>query len=695
MSDLNIILPGEEVISDVPQNKADGSEQALPSAIELLGEEDRAEVEEYLLTEVSRVFDALSERRKSMDIWRRQREVKPEFKRKSEPFDGAANSVPPISAMETATVYGNLQSTFEMRNPPWTVGNVSLEKEVASWAAITEKYINMLADSPTDLNFKKFKQTILYESGSLGNIVGKIAWVNDRWAFPTIDGGAENVVEFVKDYGTKLIPINPDDLLYPPEWDSLQKMPWFGYKYSLPGYEVKRRKVGGYYDYGDSDDGEEFKFGDTGSTTATEGQLNEATRQGVNLSPEKDSYDFYELYVYWSNPNFNGVVTDYIVTIDLAENKIVKVQYNTFGYRPFINFPYLLIPHRFEGIGVGHLTESMQEVGTSVFNMVLDNANYTINKTFVAKVNAGLGGTIKMQPGKVIPVEGETSDIAPLNAGGVDPIGFNIVGMAQNFVHQATGMSETMAGMADSTLKSRDTFAGASMRLQQGKGMFAAVVDNLVDCFGQLGMFVFINLVLHKTEVIEYEQKLQRMSTEDITLLEQALNMDVKDIPTKLKFSIKTTALDQTEEVKRQNYAMLMSMMWQYYGQLTPVYAQLVSPQAPPQLKDFLMTIVIGSTTMMEKILNSILGTEAGNVLPDYTMFEYLKQINANAQAAMMGQMQAAQAAGAMQQNGGLGDLQGIGAAGAQGSPGGSGVGGQPVNGVPAEGGGSENLAGM
>ena len=46
------------------------------------------------------------------------------------------------------------------------------------------------------------------------------------------------------------------------------------------------------------------------------------------------------------------------------------------------------------------------------------------------------------------------------------------------------------------------------------------------------------------------------MSSEDKVLIKEILNMGVEDIPTKFKFNIQTTALDQTEEAKRQGMLM-------------------------------------------------------------------------------------------------------------------------------------------
>ena len=176
------------------------------------------------------------------------------------------------------------------------------------------------------------------------------------------------------------------------------------------------------------------------------------------------------------------------------------------------------------------MTEGMQDEITTIHNMSIDADKLAISTPCKYKKDRGIQPNMSMYPGKMIPVE-EMDDLIPMSLGNVNLASINREGQSYQYAARNSGISDTMAGFADTTLKSRDTLGGQTLRYQQGMGMFNAIVEGFMDFFSRVGMKIFYLLVNNRDKVIEKEKTLGRMSNEEIKVLDAALNIDVTEIP--------------------------------------------------------------------------------------------------------------------------------------------------------------------
>jgi hypothetical protein len=178
-------------------------------------------------------------------------------------------------------------------------------------------------------------------------------------------------------------------------------------------------------------------------------------------------------------------------------------------------------------------------------------------------------------------------------------------------------------------------------------GIFSSVTEGLVEFYSEIALLVMYQLVKNRELVIAKEERLQRLSTEDIGILKEALDIPLGDLPMKLKFSIRTTEIEQTFEAQRQNLMTRTQLYAMFSEKIIPLFAQMSSPQIPPELKIVLGRITVGTCKMMEDAMKFFGEDETGEYVPSYQKMDaMLDMIREMEQAGMK--------AGGMQQGGGM-----------------------------------------
>jgi len=364
-----------------------------------------------------------------------------------------------------------------------------------------------------------------------------------------------------------------------------------------------------------------------------------------------------------------------IVTIHLGSGTVLREEYNRIGRRPMGVCKYMFVPYQMPGRGVCQMVEKMQDECDTVHNMRADNNKFAINNALQAKRGYGIKPNESIRPGKVYMVD-EIGDIQPFKLGNLQYASINEENLATMNAQKAVGMPEIMSGFADSTLKSRDTFSGQNLRLQQSKGMFGAIINNMTEFYNEMGMIILYQLVHNRDKVIEKEYTLKRLSEEDISTLNEALNIPIKELPMKLQFKVRVRSVEETKDVQRANLLMFSQLLDQYTQSAVQSAIALGNPNAglPPQAKEILSKSLEGKTRIMNTILELIGIDNIDDYMVDAdVMAEQEKQMKAR-QLMMQLQQQIQQQAqggavnnGSIQENGGTGEQGGNGEIGGNG----------------------------
>jgi hypothetical protein len=576
----------------------------------------------YLQDEVEFALQEQSGRRKKWDRWRRQREALPEFETKTYPFKkGSSNSVPPVAQVNTNNVYAGLNNIFGAPKPFWTVSAIRVdEPEDLAIASISTKYLDILAQGKHDLNKKKISKTIHYETGSLGLCMVKVAWTRKSWTISEDEMGVATVDrEVVLHNGPEIIPIPAEDFLYREAYQDLQSAPWVGHVLHKTWPEIKQLGETGFYQ--NIDQIEEFY-----KLLPDENLSNQEAREKAQHLPS-DNWDIHEFFVFWE---VDGKIRDYVITMELESGIILRSSINGIGARLLEGFGYLIRPHRIEQIGVGQLSDHMQEECTMIHNARIDGIHVGVAPMFKARRNSGVKEGEMVSPGKIWLVDDPTRDIDIIKAPEPFSGSFQAEQMAFQYARQAVGQPEDVGGFANVTAKTRDSSGMVRQRLQQQGSVFASVTEGVEDSWGAVGEMVWLLLIHHKEEVIESERLIGRLTEKELGMLQKALDIPKDQVPIRLKFGVRTSDIEQTFETKRQNLLTRVQLDTMFFQQTMPMVQTLFGPdgqkmqQMAPELWKYMARMYTARCRTQEQILKFFGEDDTMKYIPDYKKLEAL-----------------------------------------------------------------------
>ena len=596
----------------------------------VLDQENAKKLADYLHEEIEACETERTGRVGKWKKWRRQREARPERETQSYPFEGSANVSVPLASMLTQNMYAYIKATFEARDPLMAVTSYTgLSKDVDE-AKTIEKYLDLLAESPFDLHLRSKARDIIYEGSSMGTVFVKVPWTSDRWVFKTKDqeGNMVDIESYLHD-GPEWAPISLDDLFYRENVIDLQRAPWVSHRVTLSEPELHNRGVDGIYDFID-----EVKR--NFRTEELEEKTEDDARRGTALQAIK-VYDLFETYVFWQLPDTEYMI-DLLVTYHRESNKIIRAEYNELGIRPIGPASYLIRPNSLDGIGVGWLCEHMQDEVDTHHRMRINNAHFAGMRMLAVKRTAGVKAKEKIFPGKIWKVDDPSKDIVPIEIGEVYQSSLAAEQMAMMYAERVVGFSDAQRGMSDQIAKSGTSAQLQMFNAQQGGKLINSVIEGMVDSWSMFAMFTVFQLVKNRSRVIANETLAKRLTPDEIKELDSALDMPLESIPRRLKFSVRTTQMDQTFEVRKQNTLTLWQILGTFWEKTIPLLMQMENPQIPPIVKQAMTKAYTGAARLLEQTFKFFGEQDTKRYVPDYEKLEVLNEIK-EAMQGDIGQM--------------------------------------------------------
>jgi hypothetical protein len=604
-------------------------------------DEDREEAVSWITSEVSHAESEMEGRRKKWDRWRRQREALPEYERKNFPGSNrvSSNVVPPISMSNTNTVYANLNNMFGAIHPFWTISPVKEDNpEDLEISKILTKYFDILSESRNDLDRKKRSKTVHYETGSLGFCAVKVPWTRREWIITETEPGtgimADSTVKLHE--GPEIVAIPAEDFLTREAYQDIQTAPWVACVLHKTWPEIQQLGEQGFYEGVD----ELEKWARIRPSDSEESQ--QAREGGMQLN-DSGIWDLHEVYFFWE---IEGRWRDCVVTVELNSGLVLREGYNELGWRPIEGFEFLLRPFRREGIGVGHMTDHMQEEGTMIHNARIDAIHASVIPMFSARKNSGPKADEPIYPAKIWMLDDPSRDLSVIKLPEPGMISLQAEQMSLMYAQKATGMGDAQGGFADSTVKTRDSPGLMQMRIKQGSGVFGSVSEGIEDSWGMIGYLILLQLIHHKDEVIANEREISRLADGELLTLEQALSIPKAQIPIRLRFAVRTSDVEQTFEMKRQNLLTRTQLSSMYFEQTFPVVQMLFGPQgqmmmqAAPEMWKYMARIYTARSRMMEEAMKFFGEEDTGKYVPEYKKLEAmldLQKMLSESQQAMRG----------------------------------------------------------
>lgn len=652
-----------DVVDFVDQSEAESEANDMVNDEEVqqfdLPEKMVAEIALYCNEQREKWLSETSSKRESRAKWRRQRMAMPKQKVKNTPWPKASNVSPPLTRIQGNTFFGKMYDAYATKKPLVSVEALYDNEDLKAKAQVVADYMNMLAESKTDLNVRKKLRDLLQEVAFMDLTVIKVAWSDVRWNLyggKAAEPGKSN--EYVKHLGPEWVVIKGDDFGWRTQWDDIQTMPVCWQELHLSWKEVEERFRQGKY----KGDPEELKsFGMPMDVSPSEQMEDEIANTQTEY---EDRYDIQEFYVFWDVQG-NGSLTDVMVTVHMDSMTVLNVEFTGIGARLMQQFALFERPGRLDGAGVAQVCEYLQDEVDTIHNARNDSMMVANQRVVVSKRNSGLNEDMPLHPGMNIRVADPANDIKSFQLGEVYPSSAEAESITLLYAQKTTSISDVMSGFSDQMLKSRDTGVGMQTRAQMGSGVIGAVMAGVDDSLSMVWLYTFYQLVAHKDEVIENETRIGRMPTDKIQLLREALDIEPNEVATKLKFKVDSTDVEKTFDVQRQSLVTLTQLLAQYATQTMPLAEQVLGPQGQqiqqtaPELYQFMMSILVVATKMTSKIMDFFDQKDVGDDLPDLAMQERaIDMIREMKQAMLNQQLSMQKAQGALGALGGMGGEQ-------------------------------------
>jgi hypothetical protein len=602
-------------MSDAAQNPLVQLETETGNVIS--SEEDRKKIVDYLTTEITEVFSGKERQQMELDWakWRRQREARPEQRTKSFPWENASNAAVPMAMSNTQGIFALLKSSIGAKKPMWAVS--SLDKADAPAAEGLSSLLGALAESRHHLNIRGSNNTILYEVASLGTQFVKVPWVVDRWYFKRTSGGnAVEAVEKVSRDCPVVVPIAIEDFGTRTNWPDLQRAPWIAERSWLYEHELRQRAAQGIY-FADAVDKTIFRDADD----IPEGKLETMERMGLDPGAT-GSYAIFECHVFW-DVDGDGIPEDIKLWLDIVTGEILRSEYNDLGVRNVVRIPYVNRPGQLYAIGVGWMVEHLQDEIDALHNMRIDGTMLSMLQMYVTRRGGPVGPNEEFRPLKNIQVDNPREDFLPVK---FPDIGYGTIQaemMAKEYADRVTGAADAMMGYESRSTSARTTAAGTMFLAQQGSKMFSAIKEVTEEAYSEIGQLVTYQLVRNKERA---KQLLGLLPLDKQALVQQVLNLNVEDIPSRFRFRVQTADVEQSEEARRQSKLTLVQLYTMYGQQIFQIVPMIYNQQVPPPIKEVATKFFIGATKLMEDIFQSFGTRETDDYLPYIRDIEMMVQ---------------------------------------------------------------------
>ena len=593
----------------------------MPS-IELDKETEDA-VRNYLKAEIDDVKTggaraSLEERWK---VWLRMRDVLPAQQKKTWPWDGASNVVPPVALSKVNTIYSKLKSSFSNKKPFYVVHTPNAQ--LADQARAIQKYLNTLVEDPKKVNLHKKNREIIYGSVSMGATFCYVPWekrvvnmqagtvssgVEGEGASPRLASTSEQLLIY---NGPDVKMLRIENFLTQPYWSDIQRAPWIAIRSFYYRNELKQLEANGVFINVD-----QVLAVDTDQVSDV--HEDELRRNRIDVADpdreESKEFELYECYVRW-DVNKDGRPVDLIVVIEYETGTILRVEYNKLPLRPVVLFPHLVMPGNLYPMGVIQMIEGVQLEAEELHNMRLDNVQLALAPMRVVRRGSGVKINEEYHPAKTILVD-DPEDFNVFKFPDVVPSALQAEMVAKQYASEASGANPQMGGF-DQSQGNRIGATGTQFLARQGDTVLDSIREGLSEAFTELGLLFILQLMVHIDEV-----ELIGLDATDQDNLRKALSLPLEHFMREFSFTVQSTPVDETEASKRMNI-MQIKQLYTDYGQKmagyiqqqmqmtmqNPIYQQ--NPQEQLQvlmrltqrLDDAYDSVQVGETKLMEQAL--------------------------------------------------------------------------------------------
>ena len=539
--------------------------------------------------------------------------AEPEYSVKSFPYEGCSNLVVPLIATDVDKTVAWIMSLLFQHDNLWVAKARSPEmveiapriQEFMEWAQHHE--LN-LYDEVADF----VKETVLLGTGVL-----KTRYHRDvRKVYEYREAQTNSAQEEGQNFERMSMVSMSDrpsvehvslwDFYVDPSAPTMETASWVAQHVPMTWQQFQQReRMGVYYNSG----------------KLRESWANSRGHEIDQYQQRQDSYVPYdgtklELYEFWTDCDIDndGLEEACVVTIHVPSGEIVRYDFNPyFNQRPPYDLaPFVRVPKRIYGIGLGEMEFYGQEEVTTMHNQRIDAVTVRNMPVFWAIKGGSVTQDTAIFPGTKLLVNSPNEvGVLPLAVGQFVSTASDEQ-MAMAIMRERVGISDFVTG-GDGPDVSYATATTAINQLREGRKRLDQSVREFRKALGGVGTKVF---ELYQ----QFNQKGKQYTAlggPDGAIVTQVLNFPLDLIRANVIIDVAATSAAVNKEVEVRTNTLIMQLLGQHGQQQLQLVAQILNPQVPAPLKEAMFIQLQSASKLMKRVLDSYGVQDADEMIYD------------------------------------------------------------------------------
>ena len=562
----------------------------IPGAPVALSAEDRRFLQSYLYEELEEALRAHERKLEWIDESNRLYLGEPLNKRKTFPWDGAANLVVPLVGITVDSIVARIMNTIFAVQPFWS--SSALIKDLEPVVHPLQDFMEWSRVNELDMYMQT--RSWIMEVVKHGWAYLKVYWTSFTQRTFRIQSGAARPVDAIIRKPTVEHVLLQDIICQAGIEDDLVQSEWIAQRVRLTDGELAWRKHDNVYE--DTDLIIKAKEQPTPEQERLEGNVFEAQAS----RPREKLNTLYEFYADLPLAG-SKLPVPVLITFHKESRTIARCVYNPdiTGSRPFFKGKFLDREGKREGIGISRQLQLIQEEISTIHNQQVDNATLANTRFFIGRRGVVRNGT-RIWPGRFLTVPDPSRDVITLPMADIYPSMQQLEQSCLAYSERRSGIADYQLGRESSTIGNRATATGTLALIQEGNRRFDLNVRDIRECLGNVGKKLLLLNAQFRPSGMAYFVK-----GSDGKLVEQALDLPDDFIADGIGIELTASTATINREIEKQGLMAMMGQLSQYYQQLLQISGVAMNPATPPPIQQLALQMADGARYLMSMIVQT------------------------------------------------------------------------------------------
>jgi len=573
----------------------------IPGAPVALTEQDRKWLPAYLDSEFEEALRAHERKLEWIDESNRLYLGDPLSKRKSFPWDGAANLVVPLVGITVDSIVARIMNTIFAVQPFWS--SEALIKDLEPVVHPLQDFMEWSRVNELDMYMQT--RSWIMEVVKHGWAYMKVYWTSfTQRTFRIQSGAARPVDTIVRKPAVEHILLQ-DIICQSGIEDELMQSEWIAQRIRLSDGELAWRKHDRVYD------GVDAIIRSKEHPTPEQEKLEENQFEREVRRPREKLNTLYEVYADLPLAG-SKLPVPVMITFHKETRTVARCVYNPdiTGQRPFFKAKFIDREGKREGIGISRQLQLIQEEISTIHNQQVDNATLANTRFFVGRRGVVRNGT-RIWPGRFLTVPEPGKDVITLPMADIYPSMQQLEQSCLAYSERRSGIADYQLGRESSVIGNRATATGTLALIQEGNRRFDLNVRDIRECLGGVGKKLLLLNAQFRPAGMAYFVK-----GSDGQLIEQALSLPDEFIADGIGIELTASTATINREIEKQGLMAMMGQLTQYYQQLLQISGVAMNPATPPPIQQLALQMADGARYLMKMIVQTYEIRAVDTILP-------------------------------------------------------------------------------